>query len=133
MRATLDAERGKDMRKEIETLLIWYIPVHIAAIIVDLLMTSTLAHEVGSVLGDGAPLSLTLSCFPGITRLIGFAYNLVVGIWLFFQAKRGGDGRKALWFLFGLFAHLFAAIIYIGLTLFEQQKASNISLNQDAL
>ena len=132
MRATLDAERGKDMRKEIETLLIWYIPVHIAAIIVDLLMTSTLAHEVGSVLGEGAPLSLTLSFFPGITRLIGFADNLVVGIWLFFQAKRG-DGRNALWFLFGLFAHLFAAIIYIGLTLFEQQKASNISLNQDAL
>ena len=120
------------MRKEIETLATWYIPVSIVAFIVSVLMTSTLAHEFGSVFGEGSPSSIIRLYFlPGITRLIGFADNLVVGIWLFFQVKRG-DGRKALWFLFGLFAHLFAAIIYIGLTLFEQQKASNISLNQDA-
>jgi hypothetical protein len=122
------------MRKEIETLAIWYIPVCIAALILNVLMISTLEHSFAPVVGEGAPLSigLSFSSFMRITTLIGFGDNLVVGVWLFFQAKRR-DGRKALWFLFGLFAHLFAAIIYIGLTLFEQERASDISLKRDAL
>jgi len=120
------------MRKEIETLAIWFIPVYIAVLIVNVLMTSFLDRGFDVILGEGAPLSIRLSSYLHIMRLTGFADNLVVGIWLFFQAKKR-DGRKALWFLFGLFAHLFAAIIYVVLTLFEEQKASNISLKQDAL
>jgi len=106
-----------DLRKEIEKLAIWYIPVSIAMILATSAYSSYFRHIAS---GEGATVGSTIAFFAGIPALIQMADNIVVGIWLFFLARREG-ARPMLWLLFGLFAHLFAAVIYIALRLYEAQ------------
>lgn len=110
-----------DIRKDIETLAIWYIPVMIIMVIASGLYAGYFKEVISS-----GPTSIgsTLSFFTLVPALFKLADNIVIAVWLYFMARKEG-GRTALWFLFGLVAHLFAAIIYIGLRLYEQQAFNN--------
>jgi len=110
-----------DIRKEIETLAIWYIPVMIIMVIA----SGLYAGYFKGILSSGqTSIGSTLSFLTLVPALIKLADNVVIAIWLYFMAKKEG-GRTLLWFLFGVVAHLFAAIIYIGLRLYEQQASNN--------
>jgi|GEM_PF-2648699 len=61
--------------------------------------------------------------------LIGHIDSIVLGVWLYLKGKKEG-GRPILWFVFGIIAHFFAVAIYIGLKIYENQKAYNNALNQ---
>lgn len=110
-----------DIRKEIETLAIWYIPVMIVMVIA----SGLYAGYFKEVLSSGqASIGSTLSFLTLVPALFKLADNIVIAVWLYSMAKKEG-GRKVLWFLFGMVAHLFAAVIYIGLRLYEQQAFNN--------
>jgi hypothetical protein len=106
-----------NLRKEIEALAVWYVPVVIATIIASSLLTGRLNELIKY---EDVSVGTMMSFMAAIPSLIGLADNLVVGIWLYLIVK-GEDGRSVLWFSFGLFAHLFAAIAYICLKLYELQ------------
>ncbi|WP_373032963.1 hypothetical protein [Sulfurovum sp.] len=102
-----------NLRKDIETLLYWYIPVFI------------FASVVGSYLFDyfktienmtfAVKLSLTVT-----TILSKYLHHIVVAVWLLNVAKKENQ-KYILWAMFGLVAHLFAAVIYLLLYVYERK------------
>ncbi|WAK04069.1 hypothetical protein [Methylobacter sp. YRD-M1] len=110
-----------DIRKEIETLAIWYIPVCIMSVIVSGLYTGYFKEALS--IGSTASWS-TIHFLLTVPAIIKFADNIVVGVWLYFLVEKEG-GRTGLWFVFGLAAHLFAVLIYVVLRVYEQQAFNN--------
>lgn len=109
-----------ELRKEIETLAIWYIP----AVAFVLIATAFLTGYAQEIMRDQTASPGTLFSFLSLAQgLIHSVDNLVVGIWLFLRSSKE-DGRRYLWSLFGLAAHLFAAIVYLALRIYEQRKES---------
>jgi hypothetical protein len=113
------------MRKEIETLARWYIPVCIVTSIISILSPTYLKELVMKSRTE----SIYFVWFPFFIKL---ADNLVVAIWLYYQGKRD-SGRKWIWAFFGFVAHLFAAAFYLGLKIYEERNETfNKRLNPDA-
>lgn len=110
-----------DIRKEIETLAIWYIPAVIMTGIASALYTGYFKEVFSS---NSTNIGSTLSFLTATLTLIKLPDNIVVGVWLYSSVGKEG-GRTTLWFVFGLVAHLFAAIIYIVLRMYEQQAFNN--------
>jgi hypothetical protein len=105
------------MRKEIETLVRWYVPVYIGMLIASFLILTHWTESINLL---------------WLMRYMEFGDNLVVAIWLYFQARRD-SGRKWIWAFFGFVAQLFAAVIYLGLKLYEDRNETfNKRLNPDA-
>jgi len=110
-----------EIRKEIESLAIWYIPGFIVAFIASSILSGS-AREIIDF-GEVTP-ATEIVLTTSIISLAGLIDNAVVAIWLYIQGKKE-KGRPILWFLFGLVAHFYAALIYIGLRIYEEQKAHN--------
>ncbi len=100
-----------NLRKEIEKLILWYIP---AMLLVNFLAMAFLA-DIKSV--NGMSFSLTYAMLI-ITFLIKNIHSIVVAIWLYSLAKRM-EQKYILWALFGLVAHLYAAVTFVILNLLE--------------
>lgn len=113
-----------EIRKEIESLAIWCIP---AAVVVALMSALITGYAKDIILDGGATPGTTLSFITALGMFIKLINNFVVGIWLYLRSKEE-NGRPILWLLFGVVAHYFAALMYIGLKIYEQQKAHNKSL-----
>ena len=109
-----------NLRKEIETLAMWYIPAVLFVVIATAIMTGYFQDMVRS---QHASLGTWISFYSLLQGLIQLVDNLVVGIWLFLRSK-SENGNRFLWLLFGLAAHLFAAVIYLALRIYEQRTAS---------
>ena len=113
-----------EIRKEIESLALWYNP----AFLIIFLASAVYSGYLKEIIEMGeATTGVSIAFFTMVLKLIQNIDNLVVGVWLFIQAKKE-NGKPLLWFLFGLVAHFYAAIIYIGLKIYENQKAYNKSL-----
>lgn len=115
-----------ELRNEIESLALWYIPTYILAAIISSLISGYVV-EISNII-ELDP-GVTMSILALITAMLNLADNVVVGVWLFIQGKRE-KGKAGLWLFFGLAAHLFAALFYIGLKIYEVQKPYDKSLNQ---
>lgn len=111
----------RELRREIELLAIWYIPVAIATIIASGLYTSYF-NELMS--GQDISMGATLGFLTAVPAFINLIDNVVVGVWLF-ALVREQHGRYLLWLVFGVFAHLFAAVIYIALRIYEQRAVKD--------
>lgn len=109
-----------ELRKEIESLAIWYIPVVVLMSIVAAAYTGFLKEMLSA---DGLTMGTQVALITMGPKLIQFATNIVVGIWLYRLAKKEG-GRQSLWLLFGLVVNLGAALIYIGLRIYEQRDGT---------
>ncbi len=108
-----------EIRKEIESLALWYIP----AFVIMLIFSSIYSGYLSELMDMGKVKTGTSVLFASmVLQFIGNIDNLVLGFWLFMQAKKE-NGKTILWFFFGLVAHFYAAIIYIGLKIYEHQKA----------
>ena len=106
-----------NIKEEIEKLALWYIPV---TIILALLTTGTSGYLTDLMQGEitfGGKVMLVSY----LAQAIGAADNIVVGIWLFIQARKN-DGKAMLWFLFGLIANLLAALFYLAILIYEQNS-----------
>jgi len=100
-----------NLRKEIETLIYWYVPVYILGRIVgSVFLTYYKAIPDSDMELTAIGLAMTY-----------FANNLpsvVIAIWLYNISKRSNQ-KYILWALFGLVAHLYAAVIFIILNFLE--------------
>ena len=117
-----------ELRKEIESLALWYIP----AFVFVALASSLYSGYVRALMemGEATP-GTTLSLISALGMSINLVDNLVVGVWLYVRGRKEG-GRAILWLLFGVVAHFYAALLYLGLKIYEQQKANNKSLQPTA-
>ena len=119
--SALNAKMNMDIRKEIETLASWYIP----AVIITGIATSIYTGYFKEVFSSNATnMGSTLSFLSATLTLIRLPDDIVVAVWLYSSVGKEG-GRSTLWFIFGLVANLFAAIIYIVLRMYEQQAFNN--------
>ena len=117
-----------EIRKAIESLALWYIP----AFVIMLVFSAAYSGYIKEVMELGeATTGVSIAFATMFLNFIQSIDNLVVGIWLFIQSKKE-NGRPILWFFFGFVAHFYAAIIYIGLKIYENQKAYNKSLQSTA-
>ena len=113
------------MRKEIETLARWYIPVYIVTLIISVVIT----QYVKETFPSRSFLSLNLLW---LYSLIRYTDSLVIAIWLYFQSKRD-SGRKWIWAFFGFVAHLFAVVLYLALKIYEKRNETfNKGIETDA-
>ena len=105
------------MRKEIETSARWYIPVYIITLAISVFGSFFLGDMIikKDIPGPGSIYFMLLS------TLTKYLDNLVIAIWLYFQLKND-SGRKWIWLFFGLVAHLYAAVLYLGLKIYEQRN-----------
>ena len=112
------------MRKDIEILAIWYIPVVI-------LMAGISAYYSDFFnelfLEGSSRVGVTLHFYALLPMAVKTADNLVVAVWLFFMVKKE-EGRPLLWAILGLVTHLYAALLYVGLRIYER-SALNDSLD----
>jgi hypothetical protein len=112
-----------NLRKEIEKLIYWYIP----AIMITYFVGTVVTAQVKQINGITPLLSYG---FLGSTLLLNHMHSIVVAIWLYFLAKKMKQ-RYVLWTLFGLVAHLFAAVIYLVIHLLEEKKINMLISNKD--
>lgn len=106
-----------NVRNELERLALWYVPVAVLAAVASTLISGVLQERLAS--GE-LTIGSTIGLFQLLPASIGLADNIVVGLWLFGLSRKEG-GRSLLWFIFGLVAHLFAAVIYVSMRIYEQR------------
>ena len=107
-----------NIRNEIENLALWYMPVFI---VVAMLSTIMSGYAVNMLESDQRTLGVELTLFTTFAALVKLADNLVIAIWLFIQSEKQGR-KKLLWFFFGIVAHFFAVILYLGLYIYESKN-----------
>lgn len=112
-----------ELRKDLETLIVWYVPIAIVTFII----SGILSGYFYSITGDTVTLGTKVSFVAWANQIFSYADNLVVGIWLFNIRRRAND-RPFIWAAFGLITHFFAVTIYI-CTLIYEQKSSHQNNN----
>ena len=116
---------------EIQKLAIWYIPIALLSILVSSWYGGVLREAyLGS---DVSPASVAMS-LSYISTGLAFSVRLVVAIWLYVIVSKS-KGNKYIWFMFGLVANLLALIIFICISIYEQNasnKSSNLTGAEDA-
>ena len=113
-----------DLRIEIQKLAIWYIPIALLSILVSSWYGGVLREAYLD--GDVSPASVAMT-LSNISTALAFSVRLVVAIWLYMMVSKS-KGNKYIWFMFGLVANLLALIIFICISIYEQ-NASNKSSN----
>ena len=99
-----------NLRKEIEKLILWYLSALVLAIPVGFILT---------YIAKGQTVGFMIAYV--IMPLIFVAEhleNIVIAIWIYQIAKKNNQ-KYIIWALFGLVAHLFAAVIFITLNVLE--------------
>ncbi len=107
-----------NIRKEIETLLLWYIPTILITMTLGVIVTA----QVKSI--NEYSFGLTTAAI-AISYLTNHLHNIVIAIWLYILAKKLNQ-KYILWSLFGLLGHLFAVIIFIALKLLEDNNLDQL-------
>ncbi len=102
-----------NLRKEIEKLIYWYIPVYIIGYFV----ASVLAVYYKAIPNSESTL-VAIGLI--VTYFANHLPNFVIAIWLYNIAKQTNQ-KYILWTLFGLVAHLFAVVIFIALNIVEEK------------
>ncbi|MDD2781563.1 hypothetical protein [Sulfuricurvum sp.] len=108
-----------NMRKEIERLIYWYAPAIIVALLIDYILTSYIkaSHDLSSII---------LWSSIGISIVFSHLHHVVVAIWLYVISKQLNQ-KYILWSFFGLVAHLFAAVIFLVLYVYEKNEMDSRS------
>ncbi len=102
-----------NLRKEIEKLIYWYVPAYIFTVTIGI----TLASYAKNI--EDPTLLVSYVVIP-LGMLAKSIDNFVIAFWIYQIAKQ--DNQKyILWSLFGLVAHIFAAIIFIALNVLEDK------------
>ncbi|MDD5385736.1 MAG: hypothetical protein PHQ22_00905 [Sulfuricurvum sp.] len=112
-----------NMRKEIERLIYWYVPVIIVALIIGFALSSYIKYT-------NHLSSKEVWFYSSVNILINYLHHFVIAIWLYVISKQLNQ-KYILWSLFGLVAHLFAAVIYLVLYTYEKNNGiENNEINQ---
>jgi len=100
-----------NLRKEIEKLILWYIFALMLAIPMGYMLTYIAK-------GQTAGFIIAYIVVP-ISFLVKHLENFVIAFWIY-QIAQKSNQKYILWTFFGLVAHLFAVVIFIGLNVLEQ-------------
>ena len=106
-----EIEENMNLRREIEKLIYWYVPVYIIGYFIGSVF-STYYKAIPSSEMELTALGLAMTYFTSNLQ------NIVIAIWLYNISKKSNQ-KYIIWALFGLVAHLYAAIIFIILNLLE--------------
>ena len=100
-----------NLRKEIEKLIYWYVPIYFLGKIVGSIFLTyyrAIPDSDTELTAIGLAMTYFANNLPGV----------IIAIWLYNLSKRSNQ-KYILWALFGLVAHLYAAIIFIILNFIE--------------
>lgn len=106
------------LRKEIEKLILWYLFTLFLAIPIGYILTYIAKDQT-------AGFTVTYVIFP-ISFIVKHLENIIIGIWIYQIAKQSSQ-KYILWSVFGLVAHLYAAVIYLVLYVYEQKNSTEAS------
>lgn len=109
-----------DLRKDLEILVLLYTLIAAINFLLSVFLTEFLTERFLSQM-EGFSSVYTLIPFNFLMDYSGYTYNLVVGIWLFVIVRRE-NGNAIHWLVFGLLAHLYAAVIYLFVRISEIQS-----------
>jgi hypothetical protein len=120
-----------DFKKRIEKLFLWFLPTFVLSVIFQFLVQKFLKYTVDQGIVKGTEFGESISSVMLFSYGIGFLDNIVIAIWLYFQAK---DLRynKMLWPILGLFEVRLALIAFIGVTIFSTYQETTFNKNMKA-
>lgn len=104
-----------NIRKDVEKLIYWYIPIYIFVWIFSIFFTSYL-----KTFHTPAPDLIAYVLFPA-GWIMKYLDNIVIAIWIYSTTKKTNQ-KYILWSLFGLVAHLFAVVIYLVIIVIEKKN-----------
>jgi hypothetical protein len=107
-----------NFRKRIEKLFLWFLPIFFLSVIYQFFYQKFLKHTVDQALIKGIEVSDHISSAMLFSYGFGFLDNIVVAVWLYFQAKELKYNR-VVWTIMGLFDFKAALIAFIGVTIFN--------------
>ena len=116
-----------DFRKRIEKLFLWFLPIFVVSVIFQFLLQKFLKNTVDQGILKGIGIGDSINSAMLASYGIGFLDNLVVAIWLYFQAKELKYNR-VLWPILGLFDIKAALIAFIGVTLFHTYQENHLTI-----
>ena len=102
-----------NLRKEIEKLIYWYVPVYIIGYFLAYVLIvyyKAIPESAAALTAIGLAMTYFANHLP----------NFVIAIWLYNVAKQSNQ-KYILWTLFGLVAHLFAVVIFVALNVLENK------------
>ncbi|MDD2828605.1 MAG: hypothetical protein PHW18_03410 [Sulfuricurvum sp.] len=112
-----------NLRKEIEKLIYWYVPILLVALVFDFIIG---AH----IKSTNDTSSLVVWGYASASIIINYLHHFVIAIWLYVISKQLNQ-KYILWSLFGLVAHLFALVIFLVLYVYEKNHGiENNEINQ---
>ena len=120
-----------DIQKRIEKLLIWFLPVFLLTVLANTLSTTMLKTMADTFISQNESIATISNNIYITLKLLGGLDNLVIAVWLFFQARELKFNRY-LWPIFGFVQSYNAVIIFIILIIFKAYKAksSNHEINR---
>jgi hypothetical protein len=115
-----------DFRKRIESLILWFLPTFILSATAQFFVQKFLRKAIDQVTIQGFEMGASINSAMFISYGIGLLDNIVVAIWLYFQARELRYNR-VLWPILGLFQVPTALIAFIGVTLFNTYKENSFN------
>ena len=112
---------AKEMKKELEKFIIWYIPFGVLTAMIVMFLFPYLTEKAVESYRDRDMIQGWLGFF---TYFGSNSYKLVAAVWLWNQKKKE-NGRYILWALFGFFHGLWAVAFHVGLTILEEMKVQS--------
>lgn len=116
-----------NFRKRIEKLFLWFLPIFVLSVIYQFFYQKFLKHAADQALIKGIEVGDHLNSAMLVSYGVGFLDNMVVAIWLYFQAKELKYNR-VIWPTLGLFDIKAALIAFIGVTLFHTYQENHLTI-----
>ncbi len=117
--------------KDLEKLLLWFIPLFILEYIVNTSLSWLLTEYTGAFIDNKSQLfkennidlQKVIIILSAIKPLLAFATKIAVAIWLFLVAKKHG-AKPFLWAFFGAVTGVVSIAIFYAVLIFEKQELS---------
>ncbi|NOQ79573.1 MAG: hypothetical protein GQ546_09255 [Gammaproteobacteria bacterium] len=120
--------------KDLEKLLLWFIPLFILEYIVNISLSWLLTESAGAIIDNKSQLAQlfkennidiqkVIIILSAIKPLLAFATKIAVAIWLFLFAKKH-DSKPFLWAFFGAVTGVVSIAIFYAVLIFEKQELS---------
>lgn len=108
-----------NLRKEIEKLIYWYVPIILVALIFDFIIG---AH----IKSTNDTTSWVVWGYASANIILKYLHHFLIAIWLYLISKQLNQ-KYFLWALFGLVVPLFALMIFLVLYIYEKNEMDSRS------
>ena len=108
------------LRVEIQTLVLWWAPAMLLAVLATGLTTLYLQSLPERVLNDELTIGQVAMLGWSVRAIIGNLDVLVIAVWQYRVASHPDTRSSLIWFFFGLLSGLFSVVAYIGIRIYER-------------